>query len=73
MDRDRLHDGVGRLTYAKMEYLAALWEKEREDHRLTIAILKAIVKGDLPISRLEVSDNGWKVLPPDGEMESDDG
>lgn len=48
-------DTLGRL-YAELDH-------ERQQHRLSIAVLRRVVSGELDPSRIEVDDNGWTILP----------
>jgi len=48
-------DAMGRL-YAQLDH-------EQQQHHRTLALLRQIKSGEMPLERVDVTDNGWQVLP----------
>lgn len=44
-------------------------QNAEQEHRNTHSLLRRVVNGEIPLSRVIVSDDGWQVLP---EPPSDD-
>ena len=47
-----------------MEELKKALAEEAKAHRKTIALLKAIVEGNIDVSRVTVTDEGWTLAKP---------
>ncbi len=63
MDDTKLHEGVGRLTYAKFGHLADKLDEANGHLKKTYAVLVALKEGNITLDQVTIIEGGWEVEP----------
>ena len=61
IDESKLHDSIGRLTYAKFGLLQDEFGKAVDAHRRTYSLLKSLKKGSISLDSVTIIDGGWEI------------
>lgn len=61
MDLSKMHETVGRLTYAKFGRIALELESSIKEHRRTYSLLRALKDGRVSLDSVTIIDGGWEV------------